>query len=116
MGVVYLGDRLKVHRSEREVERDREHQKLQRKIVSDRAHAIKQKAQKAKRYASWANSEAIKRFYTQAQKMTEETGIEHEVDHIIPLLGKNVSGLHVETNLQVIPKEDNRRKSNHYEM
>ena len=36
------------------------------------------------------------------------------VDHIIPLQGKNVSGLHVFSNLRVIPGEENVKKSNKY--
>lgn len=39
-------------------------------------------------------------------------GLKYEVDHIIPLAGKKVSGFHVPTNLQVIPMFDNRKKAN----
>jgi len=39
-------------------------------------------------------------------------GLKYEVDHIIPLAGKNASGLHVPSNLQVIPMIQNRQKSN----
>ena len=51
-------------------------------------------------------------FYKEAQRLTEETGIPHEVDHIHPLSGKNLSGLHVPWNLQVLTKVDNRLKYN----
>lgn len=44
--------------------------------------------------------------------MTRETGIAHEVDHIYPLQGRNVCGLHVETNLRVITRSANRKKNN----
>ena len=38
----------------------------------------------------------------------------HEVDHIIPLRGELASGLHVESNLQVITADENRKKNNNY--
>lgn len=47
-----------------------------------------------------------------AKRLSRETGIPHHVDHIVPLQGDHVSGLHVESNLQVIPATDNIRKRN----
>lgn len=41
-------------------------------------------------------------------------GLKYEVDHIIPLAGKNVSGFHIPSNLQVIQMSDNRKKANLY--
>lgn len=45
-------------------------------------------------------------------KAGEPNGIPFEVDHIIPLNGKNVCGFHMVENLHVITKTDNRTKSN----
>ena len=59
---------------------------------------------------SWTNMTLIEEFYHRAQLLTKETGIKHEVDHVIPLKGKTVCGLHVHDNLQVITKTENIQK------
>lgn len=69
---------------------------------------------KLKATPAWADQEQIKRIYVACAKITKQTGIEHHVDHIIPLQGENVCGLHVENNLAIIPAKMNLRKSNRF--
>ena len=73
------------------------------------------KAAKVSQTPAWADMDLIQGFYDEAERLSKETGIKHHVDHIIPLQGELVSGLHVEHNLQVIPWDENIRKSNHYD-
>lgn len=79
-----------------------------------RAKDAKYRATKLKATPSWANLEQIKRVYTACSSISDRTGIEHHVDHIIPLQGENVCGLHVEKNLAIIPAQMNLHKSNTY--
>jgi hypothetical protein len=70
---------------------------------------------KIKATPKWLTSDQkdmIFKIYEEARAITQETKIPHDVDHIVPLRGKNVCGLHVPWNLQIIPSEQNRRKSN----
>lgn len=62
----------------------------------------------------FADKQAIKAVYEKAIKISKETGVDHHVDHIIPLCGELVCGLHVESNLQILTAEENRRKSNYW--
>jgi siroheme synthase (precorrin-2 oxidase/ferrochelatase) len=62
----------------------------------------------------WVDKEEVVAMYAEAQRKTLETGIQHDVDHIIPLQGKLVSGLHVQHNLQVITSAENKRKAAKY--
>lgn len=69
------------------------------------------KRRKAQQLVSWASPEAVRRVYKEAQRLTSETGQLHVVDHIYPLAGKKVSGLHTHNNLRVVTYSLNARKS-----
>ena len=75
---------------------------------------MKRKASLIQRTPKWADIEKIKAFYIELERLTKETGILHEVDHIIPLQGKFVSGLHVHNNLQILTRSENRSKGNNF--
>ncbi len=69
-------------------------------------------AKKLQATPPWVDHGAIRAVYEAAARLTRETGIPHDVDHIVPLMGKLVCGLHVAWNLRVITATANRRKGN----
>jgi hypothetical protein len=78
------------------------------------ARTAKRRACKRQATPKWLTTDHWKQieiFYVKAVEITKNTGIPHEVDHIIPLQGKNVKGLHVPWNLRVITRTENRKKS-----
>lgn len=65
---------------------------------------------------SWFEEEKvqIEQLYEQRAKLTRETGIEHNVDHIVPLQNDVVCGLHCLDNLRIITAKKNGNKSNSF--
>ena len=69
------------------------------------ANSNRRRAKKLNAIVAWTNIEKIKEIYKNCPKG-------YHVDHIIPLQGKNVSGLHVENNLQYLTATQNISKGN----
>ena len=72
---------------------------------------------KRQRTPQWLNNDDkqnIIEIYKKANKLSKEKQCQFHVDHIVPLNGKNVSGLHVPWNLQIITASENLRKYNKF--
>ena len=76
------------------------------------ANTRKRQAAKLNATPAWADKVAIEYVYYAAKVIERVYGTKWHVDHIIPLKGKNVCGLHVENNLQLLAPLDNLKKSN----
>jgi hypothetical protein len=83
------------------------------------AYTGKRRAAKLNRTPPWLTDtdfEKIERKYAQAQHRTKTTGERWVVDHVIPLRGVVVSGLHVPSNLRVIKATTNSSKRNKFDL
>jgi len=79
------------------------------------ALGAKRRSAQLKRTPTWLTENdhwMIEQAYELSVLRTKLFGFAWHVDHIIPLQGKYVSGLHVPINLQVIPATENLRKAN----
>lgn len=120
----------RINNNEEARQRDRERYQREREVRLERAKDYakrnrpacnargKLRAERKRRQApSWLTEldrEHFKLFYEAASSLSKEFGVLMHVDHIIPLRGENVSGLHVPWNLQVIPAKENHEKSNRF--
>lgn len=90
-----------------------------RKLKKERYafYTAKRNAAKLNRTPKWLTEDqlnTISWYYEAAAKYTQDFQVKYEVDHIVPLQGKLVSGLHVPWNLQVLLKTENNKKLNKF--
>ena len=111
---ISLRVKLQRIRDSKQYKKNVKESKLRYRINNREKYLLENKIQSAKRRAKllqaipkFANLDKIKEIYKNCPKG-------YEVDHIIPLQGKNVSGLHIETNLQYLPMLENRVKNNKF--
>ena len=82
----------------------------EKNVGAVRAMRARRRAAKLRRTPVWSETENIKGVYLEAQRQ------QMQVDHIIPLKGKLVSGLHVLGNLQLLTPKDNNSKGNKFDV
>jgi hypothetical protein len=106
---------------------DRQRHKRKRQETSNRwarsnpgfvnAKKAKRLADKEQRTPKWLTKEDLKNMrsmYMFASELTKQGGIKIDVDHIIPLRGENISGLHCPQNLQFLTHTENMLKGNRF--
>jgi hypothetical protein len=102
------------HEKEKEARRD--HYRRNKKVYL--VNFYKRDARIKQATPSWLSEEMlseIKQIYKKCETITIESGTVHHVDHIVPINGKTVCGLHVPWNLRIITASENLRKSNKHE-
>lgn len=82
--------------------------------VAASLHSTRRRLLVSSAQPKWADTSRIFEIYRFRDTLSEITGIEHHVDHIVPLTSKLVCGLHNEFNLQVLPGVENLKKHNRH--
>lgn len=77
-------------------------------------YLAKRRSTKLKATPQWADLGKIKVLYEKAQELSEVLGVKMTVDHVIPLQGNNICGLHIWENLQLLEASENFKKSNKF--
>ena len=98
---------------EKVLKQQKEYRTLNKGITNDRN--ARRRARKLNATPQWLTpkqKQEIQDIYVECSRMSKETSISHHVDHIIPLQGKTVCGLHVPWNLQILTDAENLLKSN----
>ena len=110
---------LKYYYEDVEASRKKQLQRQKQNLHIFAANQAKRRSAKLKRTPAWLSADDIwfiQELYDLAQLRTRILGFAWHVDHVIPLQGQLVSGLHTPSNLQVIPGRDNIAKNNAFEV
>lgn len=93
----------------------KEYRKNPKYLAKKAAHERNRFSKKINATPEWLTSDQLKEienFYLEAKRLEASDGTKRHVDHIIPLQGKDICGLHVPWNLQILTASENFKKSN----
>lgn len=110
----YLANKEKLQANKRETRKKYYKNNKDKELALWRKRSL-QKVKATPLWLSKSQERDIACKYSLASTLTKQSGQPWEVDHIIPLNGADVCGLHVPWNLRVITKSENRSKGNKYE-
>jgi hypothetical protein len=80
------------------------------------AIGAKRRSRKLLATPPWSELDKIEVLYKNAKELEELTGLQYHVDHIVPLQNKDVCGLHVWSNLQILEASINLTKKNKFDL
>lgn len=103
------------YKNNKDQEKDRARRWAENNPDRKRANNATRRAARINRTPAWADPDRIDEIYRTAAEVSAETGIPHHVDHVMPLQGSNVSGLHHQDNLLIVPGPENLSKGNIFE-
>lgn len=75
-------------------------------------YSVKRYATKLQATPEWFEDELVQQIYSAKYRLNELWGTNFEVDHVYPLRGDTVCGLHCHANLQLLDKSINASKGN----
>jgi len=101
------GNKEKKYQSDKKYAKEAHKRWRQANKHKTRLKSANERAMRLQRIPPWADKDAIKEFYLSCPEG-------YHVDHIIPLRGKIVSGLHIVENMQYLIADVNLSKSNKY--
>lgn len=108
---------LQNHKNWRDANPDKSRAASMKHYLKDpsRQHArtAKRRALMIQAIPSWADMRTINNIYREAHQLSTST-TKYQVDHIVPLQGRDVCGLHCEANLQILSEKENKSKGNKF--